>query len=165
MVSEERLGGDELRALTDPTLWLEHRVLEALRARTGTGRPIVVVRYGKPYYGRTAQKWGYSFCFEHRCPQFGYAQRFLMLSRTHVADEELLARETKPSIEQLAHELKNEVKEIPRDKFGIYHKELDIPGTYATIECFGEKGRYYFMVSESGLMEPHNGFKRFFSGL
>jgi hypothetical protein len=82
-----------------------------------------------------------------------------------VADDELLANGRKPSIEQLVFELESEVKEIPRDKFGRYHEELDIPGTYATIECFGENGRYYFMVSESGLMKPHSGFKKLFSGL
>ncbi len=89
-----------------------------------------------------------------------------MLSRTHVADDELLARDKKPSIEQLVHELENEVKEIPIDRFGRYHKELDFPGTYATIECFEpKKGRYYFMVSESGLMAPLNRFRSLFEGL
>jgi hypothetical protein len=88
-----------------------------------------------------------------------------MLSRTHVAFSEIEAVRAKPTREQLVKELSNDMKKIPEDKFGQYHKDLDVPGTYATIECFGTSGRYFFMVSESGRMQPYKPFESMFRDL
>jgi hypothetical protein len=149
----------------DPTLWLEQRVIKVLKSRTGLGQPMVKQRYANAYFGRTARMWGYSFCFENQRPPLFDLRRFIMISRTHVASGESLARENKPTLHQLVSELEYEVRCIPEDKFGRYHVELGIPGTYATVECSGKNGRYYFMISESGRMKPYSLFERLFPGL
>lgn len=154
---------DELQTSEDPRLWLDQRVLRVLKSRTSVGQhPLARLRYSEPYYGKTASMWGYSFCFENLLAS---PQRFLMISRTHVASTELQARKAIPTHEQLVRELETEVTSIPKDKFGRYHEELRIPGTYATIYCCGKGGRYYFMVSESGRMMPYYGFKAAFPNL
>ena len=141
--------------LVDPVLWLEQRVVGILNCRIGTTRRLARECKCEPYFGRTAGMWGYLFCFEHRHPQFNYHRRFLMFSRTHYALQQPSLHD-RPQVEDLVRELETQVVRIPLDKFGRYHEELDVPGTYATVECRGAKGRYYYMISESGIMEPFN---------
>ena len=107
--------------------------------------------------------WGYSFCFEYRLSAFVPTRGFIMLSRTHVAETELEARKGRPSLEQLLYELKDQVQRFPKEKFGIYHPELDIPGYYGTLECRSEGRRFYFMLSQAGRMKPY--FRECFQGL
>jgi hypothetical protein len=147
-----------------PRLFVEH-VIDILKSRTGIGRPVLQERYAQPYYGRTAEMYGFSFCFEYRHRQLPYSRRFLMISRTHVSATEKSAKENKPGLDQLVHELENEVFAVPREYFGRYHEELDDPGTYATIYCSRNGRRYYFMISESGRMEPYSHFRDQFHGL
>jgi hypothetical protein len=88
-----------------------------------------------------------------------------MISRTHVSTTEQLAMENKPSLDRLVYELENDVINVPSESFGRYHEELDDPGTYATVYCSQNGRRYYFMISESGRMEPYSAFKSQFRGL
>jgi hypothetical protein len=157
----EELDIDEQNTLTVPRLWLDG-IVNILRSRTGAGRSLVKGRYAEPYFGRRAQMYGFSYCFEYRHQHSQYLPRFLMISRTHVASTEDLAREKKPLREQLIYELENQVQKIPVEYFGSYHNELDIPGHYATAYCLGEQGKFFFMVSESGRMEPYYKFRASF---
>jgi hypothetical protein len=147
-----------------PRLFLEH-VIGILKLRSGVGAPALLERYALPYYGSTAGMYGFSLCFEYRHRQPPYSRRFLMLSRTHVSKTLQGAKRSKPSLDQLVRELENDVVNAPKDYFGRYHDELDDPGTYATIYCSKNRSRYYFMISESGRMEPYSAFESQFQGL
>lgn len=152
----------------DPLRWRDH-VVEILSARSGLGVHLVKARYAEPYYGNSARMWGYSFCFEYRPSALVRTRGFIMLSRTHVDKSQQEARKKKPSLEQLLYELKNQVSSFPREKFGIYHPELDVPGSYGTLECCTERrSRFWFMISEAGMMKPYQNdpdFRECFQGM
>jgi hypothetical protein len=156
---------NELHAQRDPLCWRDH-VLDILSASSGLGAHLVRTVYAEPYYGRTACKWGYSYCFEYHPSAFVPTRGFIMLSRTHVAKSETEARMNRPTLDRLLYELKNQVSRFPREAFGTYHPELDVPGNYGTLECCGEgRRRFYFMISQSGRMKPYWGFSECFQGM
>jgi hypothetical protein len=153
---------DELYEQLDPLCWRDH-VVNTLSASSGLGAQLVKTIYAEPYYGRTARMWGYSFCFEYRPSELAHNRGFIMLSRTHVAKSEQEARKKQPSLKQLLYELKNQVSSFPREKFGIYHPELDVPGYFGTLECCGEGRRgFFFMISQAGRKKPYVHFRDYF---
>ena len=163
--SKRAQNDSELYEQLDPLCWRDHLV-DTLSASSGLGAPLVKTIYAEPYYGRTASMWGYSFCFEYPASAIVHDRGFIMLSRTQLAKSEQEARRRQPSLSQLLHELKCQVSNFPKDKFGIYHPELDVPGYYGTLECCTEKRtRFWFMISEAGKMKPYCEFRDCFQGL
>lgn len=143
-------GGDPS---IDLNSWLQERVIQILKSKTATGNRVAHELKCEPYFGRSARMWGYFFCFEHRHSFFNFERRFLMLKRSHYSTE---CPAKPPTVDDLIRELETQVIAIPPESYGTYHQRLDVPGTYAKLECEGPAGRFYYKISESGNMQPFN---------